>query len=612
MKDPYGLATAIIETPTRSATPEPRAAQGLREYAALRLCEFARSDEYHDYHDMLDRLFLELEEDGQFMTVADLEPMTDWGDMRDFAVLSHVWGHGGKLVCGGSCCGDEDGNEEDSGTWPGASHDLPIGQHHLWKIKLVNQLIPGKKIWADFVHVNQADPQIKGVQVGQMAQVYYHASQCVIVAPKLSEEKATQLEFIFKRLRAAGMDGCNDNTLNDFKVLLSIYEDGWLNRAWTSQESGLSQTLSAASPINDENTPHFIPNLLSTLITLFAFLRKAEDVAATLHPFGLDLHVIGYMLYRFRNTFTQTRIAGGGYLKADGLSGIMYRRNAYYTQDLIYAAGSLLRLTFQADYTSVLPASTLLLSWLAQYPEDHNKLWPYGFQFRTVPTPSEPGTSALPLIGLELPTTSNDDPIAVVKSITLAGIHITSDMYIGTIERDLVSNMASESPFHTKIQYTENNTVSTIGADDNLWKSLEMSHSDPEPVIPGIPNYEASNAGLLCRRIKDDAKSVLESIQTPTSVLVCFHTMDLAEQVAGCVIVLNIELGREGGRVRLVRIAETRVGFSIRTRWIVGEEVESGGDEEAIDGERRFRLVGNLWSYTSRHVQVEKVDCLLV
>ncbi|KAI9343274.1 hypothetical protein DFJ73DRAFT_841771 [Zopfochytrium polystomum] len=126
--------------------------------------------------------------------------------------LSHTWGHGGAIAMMGKEPTRLQHYDE-------ASEPIHVAERFYAKLARTKSHFPTHKCWMDAFDVNQANPVIKGHQVGKMYEHYEDHHVCIV-----PEKECGSIIESFNE----------------------IVKEGYLERAWVRQEIVLSRSLSIA------------------------------------------------------------------------------------------------------------------------------------------------------------------------------------------------------------------------------------------------------------------------------------------------------------------------------------------------------------------------------
>ncbi|KAJ3277831.1 hypothetical protein HK104_002938, partial [Borealophlyctis nickersoniae] len=352
---------------------------------------------------------------------------------QPYVCVSHVWQHGGALVCSG--CKDCDKMERkvdepvkvtscDGGEWF-------AGAHLIEKIDFTRQIVRFP-IWCDAVSVNQSDPKRKGVDVGKMGDIYKQAEQTIIVV-----DMPTDLSYIVLAYkRRNGPPELYDGLLG----MLAILESGWPSRAWTAQECALSKQLVVAVHFKGQPVAiaSLIPAFMAGILGLLWLNERVGDGG---------LKVLAEQYTHVLESIIDVRVLRLGWHWDHDPWRYMGDRDAYYGQDKVYAMATMIGAEIDPDYMAIRTCEEELMRLIKT--QRHSRVFEGGWRLKSSFDYSLSVTSAVPDLkktpdGKWFPTIKLHALTASDKGVTFRGwsapppdyTAINADVLVGTIQPD--------------------------------------------------------------------------------------------------------------------------------------------------------------------------------
>lgn len=183
------------------------------------------------------------------LLIETLESQNDDGEAYD--ALSWQWG---------SNRGNMSGNTIFIKDQNGEPHLMLVRPNLLWALKRLRQLTQNRRLWVDFICINQADPEERAEQVTKMTEIYSAAESVHVWLGKsgYAVHSGAQDDFTDAELEIAvqhidtlyNLDDANHigsvdigmrnkADLHNLEPLFKLLKRGWFSRRWVVQVSHL-------------------------------------------------------------------------------------------------------------------------------------------------------------------------------------------------------------------------------------------------------------------------------------------------------------------------------------------------------------------------------------
>ncbi|KAJ1557908.1 hypothetical protein HK096_004649 [Nowakowskiella sp. JEL0078] len=287
--------------------------------------------------------------------------------------ISHVWGHGGKLVA-----------PKDSGEY---EEYLEIGnnEHALyccssgWKVgirfwKKISRFV-GSKFWMDVMDVPQCCTDHKKLHIPGMFVIYGRADKTIIVMDKSIAE-----------------NGKNKYPTSFPSGLIGLLDGGWFTRAWTLQELAMARDIW----VEKENGMDRLGNELMNAMRVMSMTDESYMLQNSKLPQNTSVHEA---LFKASYSFRNSRLFIVSSFPHRDPTLLMEGRDATYKVDKIYALANMCGLAIDVDYSNkndVEKAWSELIQLNLFSQSRYWKIWPSGLTVS-----QKPGCSMLPDVGSE-------------------------------------------------------------------------------------------------------------------------------------------------------------------------------------------------------------------